>query len=214
MAKQLVLKSWGGKRKNAGRPNKTGRVSHKKRGFIKRSEPMHVTWRLKEGHKLNLRANTVAAIFKKSALGAKEYGLRILHYSILKNHLHLIVEADDNATLESGIKSFAIRFSLGVRALINIKGSLFNGRYHLHILKTPREVKNAIAYVLQNFAKHTKLLLHIDQFSSAAWFGGWSKLFGAARAGPILEGRDGARKLPEFLSPPRTWLGREGWQRA
>jgi hypothetical protein len=69
----------------------------------------------------------------------------------------MIVEASGNPVLNRGLRSFVIRFSKGVKRLIKVEGPLFAGRYHLHLLKTPTEVKRALIYVLQNFSKHAKL---------------------------------------------------------
>ena len=35
-------------------------------------------------------------------------------------------------------------------------GSVLRGRYHVRVLRTPREVRNALAYVLLNTRKHWK----------------------------------------------------------
>jgi len=79
-------------------------------------------------------------------------------------------------------------------------------RYHLHVLRTPREVRNALAYVLLNARRHLAKrglrLAHaiIDPASSGRWFDGW-------RSGPVTA------HDPPAVSQPRTWLLRSG-QRA
>jgi hypothetical protein len=35
-----------------------------------------------------------------------------------------------------------------------LAGPVLHGRYHLRVLRTPREVRNALAYVLLNARKH------------------------------------------------------------
>jgi REP element-mobilizing transposase RayT len=202
---------WGGIRRDAGRPNQSGEVGHSKRPRVKGSTPLHVTWRLRE-KSVNLRCEEVAAVFEKSALGAKKFGLRILHFAILANHLHMMVEAADNSDLASGLRSFVIRFVKGVRQILQGRGPLFAGRYHLHVLKTPTEVKRALTYILQNFAKHSKLLWHLDKYSSAPHFGEWRALLGR-NVGPLLAEAARVHELPKYLSGPRSWLAREGWRR-
>ena len=85
------------------------------------------------------------------------------------------------------------------------------GRYHLHVLRTAREVRNALAYVLLNARKHWKQptrrtppvrLEGPDEASSGFWFEGWRK----PHRGPTPGG------LPE-VSDPHTWLLRRGWRR-
>ena len=81
-------------------------------------------------------------------------------------------------------------------------------RYHLHVLRTPREVRNALAYVLVNARRHAAKLgrlargpARIDPASSGRWFDGWSAPEPAAGPGPPA------------VAPPRSWLLRVGWRR-
>ena len=71
-------------------------------------------------------------------------------------------------------------------------------RYHAHVLRTPREVRNAIAYVLHNARRHGRIVTGIDDYSSGPWFDGWKE--------PV-------RSLRRFLVRARTWLLGSGWQR-
>ena len=63
---------------------------------------------------------------------------------------------------------------------------MWSGRYHRTDLKTPRQVRNALVYVLNNARRHaviTSPALVIDGGSSAPWFQGWS-LPRTVREGP------------------------------
>lgn len=80
-------------------------------------------------------------------------------------------------------------------------------RYHLHVLRTPREVRNAIAYVLLNARKHAAQLgrvlgraMRVDAASSGRWFAGWRTRIQAARDAPAV-------------AAPHTWLLSVGWRR-
>jgi hypothetical protein len=64
---------------------------------------------------------------------------------------------------------------------------------------TPRETRNALLYVLQNWAKHGKYPGY-DPASSAPWFDGWST--------PPPQ-----RDEPQIVARPRTWLVTVGWRR-
>jgi hypothetical protein len=66
-------------------------------------------------------------------------------------------------------------------------------------LKTPREVRNAIVYVLQNALRHGVELDGIDPFSSGATFDGWKESFDIDDAGPSRRAR--------------TWRLSTGWRR-
>ncbi len=93
------------------------------------------------------------------------------------------------------------------------KGAVFPDRYHEEIIATPRQARNALCYVLNNWRKHREDRGRgagwlIDPFSSAWAFNGW------------IERRDSpfAWKTRETYAPmltayPQTWLLREGWRR-
>ena len=101
---------------------------------------------------------------------------RIIHFSVQWDHVHLVVEASDKRALSSGIRSAAIRVALYVNALLRRRGPLWADRWHGRELKSPREVRNALVYVLANFRKHAHARLRpgIDAFSSALYFDGFS----------------------------------------
>ena len=91
----------------------------------------------------------------------------------------------------------------------------FKERYHLHVLKTPTEVKNALLYVLLNHSKHRKFISYMDEFSSAQYFSDW-KLLLRGQYQPVLEQElDQFTPLAsDFLKPAESWLGKVGWRRA
>jgi hypothetical protein len=131
------------------------------------------------------------------------------------DHIHLIVEASDEQALSFGIRSIAIRVALYVNELLGRRGRLWADRWHGHELTSPREVRNALVYVLANFRKHAKRRLPegVDVFSSALSFDGW-RGFGETgalpRAGPPLQR---AMAMHVHVSRSRTWLGVTGWRR-
>ena len=46
---------------------------------------------------------------------------------------------------------------------------------HAHPLRSPSEVRRALAYVLLNFRKHLRAAPGIDPCSSGIWFEGWAR---------------------------------------
>jgi REP element-mobilizing transposase RayT len=216
-AKQLDMKGvngWGGRRKGAGRPNRSGTVSHATRQRVDSRKPLHITMRVRKGC-VRLRVQEIDREFKEAARRAKAFGLAILHYSILNNHIHLIVETGDNLTLAQGMRSFAGKLGKAIRRLSMGRGPVFVGRYHLRPLGTPTEVRRTMIYVLQNQARHEDSIPHVDKYSSAPYFTRWKELMGRRR-GPHLRDLeplliDGP--LPHYLSKPRSWLARTGWRR-
>jgi hypothetical protein len=127
--------------------------------------------------------------------------VRVAHFSIQTNHLHLIIESTDAKALADGMRGLGVRLARAVNRVLGRRGPLAVDRYHAHPLRTPREVRHAIVYVLANARKHGTLTSGLDPLSSARWFDGY-----AAPAAPIDAN-------PPPTHPPRTWLLRVGWQR-
>src|SRR3569623_210757 len=111
--------------------------------------------------------------------GPTNGAFRIVEFNVLGNHLHLVTEADSKRALASGLTAFETRVARRINALVGRRGQLFPHRYHARALKTPREVRNALAYVLLNRKHHAAeqkfTRTWIDPCSSAAWFTGWAQ---------------------------------------
>ncbi len=125
----------------------------------------------------------------------------------------MIIEANDNRSLEKGMKSLAGRFA----KIVSLKsGPIFQGRYHIHILKTPREMKRALLYVLLNHSQHAGLIEYLDPFSSAKFFKEWKILLGPKYNHLIREQLEdlGVVEIDDHLSLPKSWLCQKGWMRA
>jgi REP element-mobilizing transposase RayT len=191
----LPLPQRGGKRTGAGRKpaGRKARVSHKARPRFDRAAAVHVTLRVAD-HVWNLRSRRAFRLVEQclaDALG--RFGLRVVQFTVMGNHVHLIVEADSSQALSRGMQGLSIRIAKALNRLMNSRGSVFADHFHSRILKTPTELTNAIGYVLGNLSHHFGGRAEIDRFSSAA-----------------LD----AETRERVLSPPRTWLLRAGWMRA
>jgi REP element-mobilizing transposase RayT len=216
------ISGWGGKRPGAGRPNVSKEVNHLKRHGVTLKQPLHLNLKLKESLP-SLRSKVLFKEFQKSVKGAKRFGLYVIHFSIQSNHIHLFAEAESNEALARGMQSLAGRFAKTIRFYAHRggakrKGSVFKGRYFLRVLKTPKEVKNALEYVLLNFSKHLEVIEHLDRFSSGASFKQWKALLGKRFANlikwQVVKLQDDSNNGNDFLSLPRSWLAREGWMKA
>jgi REP element-mobilizing transposase RayT len=139
---------------------------------------------------------------------------RIVHFSLQRDHVHLIVEASDERALTSGMRSLAIRIARSINTLLSRRGRFWGDRWHGRALRSPREVRNALVYVLANFRKHARERLPpgVDAFSSAFAFDGWRVGEGAElpRAGPPFHR---ATTASVVVSRAKTWLGAVGWRR-
>jgi putative transposase len=178
-------------------------VSHLRRPAHCHRHPLHVTVRVRQGLP-SLRSESMFRRVLAQIHAAKEQFIRILHFSIQSNHIHLLIEANDRECLTQGMKGFAVRVAKGLNDLLGTRGSIWADRYHAHALKTPREVRNAIVYVIRNRAKHGGGV-PVDRCSSAPYFDGWDDEVGCPPP------RGSPNDWP--VARPETWLMNAGWKR-
>jgi hypothetical protein len=152
---------------------------------------------------------------KRSLARACERGeFRVAHYSLQRDHVHMIVEARGKHALARGMKSVGARLARAANRVFSRSGPVLDGRFHHRVLRTPREVRNALAYVLLNARRHfakaragRRPPVRLDRASSGRWFDGWKRAWGS-RLG--AEAPDAPRRE---VAPARTWLLRVGWRR-
>src|ERR1044071_6944008 len=104
-AEQLPLwKPRGGKRKGAGRKPKGKRAGspHKERPKLAARYPVHVVLRVVDEVNGLRRRRTYQAIREATLTTADRKSTRIVHLSIQRTHLHLIVENDDKTATAPG----------------------------------------------------------------------------------------------------------------
>jgi len=216
--KQLAFsfRSWGGARKGAGRPRRgKATVAHTVRPLHHRHQPLHLTLRVVKGVP-NLRKKVIFQSIKRAFALANTKAkhrehFRVTHFSVQSNHIHLLVEATSRLFLSRGVQGLAIRIARRVNAALSRRGRVFAERYHAYPLRTPREVRHALAYVLLNERRHLAadrgLSLppwYFDPCSSALEFDGWQALHGLAPPPPPER---------EVTAPPRTYLLTHLWRR-
>jgi hypothetical protein len=224
-AKQLEMKlrsapRWGGWRERAGRKRdpKSG-VRHTSRERFSSTTPAHVTLKLMPDL-LSLRnKKIVRALEGTFGAGCDRSEFRLVHYSLLANHAHLIVEARDEHALGRGMMAIGSRLALAVnRVMGRKKGRVVADRYHARLLRTPREVRNALRYVLLNARHHAAAAARkarravevvLDPASSAPWFQGWKS--GPWMAPSAIDPAAGRVAPP--VARARTWLLTVGWRR-
>jgi REP element-mobilizing transposase RayT len=197
----------GGAREGAGRP-KTGTAanSHRARPDHTSRFPVPVTLKLAKGLPQLRRIGTLNVLASAFYGGKERFGFRLNHYSVQDDHLHLIVEATDRAALSRGMKGLNVRIAKTLNKLWKRTGQVFPDRYHESVLTTPKQVRNALAYVFKNARKHghkPERLDKLDIFTSGAWFDGWRDAY---RAIDITQ-------MPSPVTRARTWLQTKGWRR-
>jgi REP element-mobilizing transposase RayT len=192
----LTFRTWGGKRKGAGRKPAGARagVAHRPRPAISRRMPLHVTLRMAP-HVYNLRSRrSFQVIARALRKGGDRFEVGVVQFSVQGNHIHLLVEAASRDSLTRAIKGLGVRIAKGLNRMMGKSGRVLDDRYHAHPLRTPTEVRHAMTYIRDNAKKHaaergeTYSAGYVDPYSSAA-----------------------AHDLQ--LPVARTWLLREGWRR-
>jgi REP element-mobilizing transposase RayT len=220
---QLPLwKPRGGRRRGAGRPPNGARAgsSHTARPFLHARHPVHVTLRAVAAVGNLRRRRIYHAIREATLTTARREDFRIVHLSIQRTHVHLLVEAEDKEALASGMQGFQISAAKHLNAAISKgrpgprrRGPVFPDRYHAEIITSPRQARHTLSYVINNWRKHGEDRAapmrdwNIDWFSSAAMFPDWTEY-----GDEVLLWRGPPTYEPLQVFRPRTWLLREGWK--
>ena len=195
---------WGGKRRGAGRKpaGERAAVPHVKREKLAARYPVLVTMRVRAGLE-SLRADDVHSLLRQIFAAASSAEFRTIEYSVQSNHVHALVEASHERALTRGMTGLAVRIARGLNRLWRRAGAIFSDRFHARYLRSPREVRNALVYVLNNARKHGSWRARRpDEYSSGPCFDGWE-----------LAGGKGAESSERFLAFARTWLLSIGWRR-
>ncbi len=208
---------WGGRRNGAGRKRgpQTG-LAHGSRERFATPLPAHVTLRMRPGVPSLRTVPIVRELERSFRIARARPGFRLAHYSLQGNHAHLIVEARDRDALGRGMKSIAARVARAVNRVTEHTGPVLADRYHLRLLSTPTEVRNALRYVLLNAHHHAAAAKNalrnatgLDPASSARWFNGWKP--GNSPAPSAVQ--PAAARDPAPVARARTWLLSVGWRR-
>jgi hypothetical protein len=188
----------GGRRPGSGRKRAHSMgVAHRAREKVSHRHALHLNIKVK----VFIRNKQCLKILKRAIKNARSHGLKVLHFSLQTNHLHLLVEAVSNEILTRGMRSLSITFSKGIA-----KERIQLGRYHLHVLRTLRETRNAAHYVLFNEQKHSGLKrAQMNPYSSRGVVRDLRTLAQEAKMTIIV------RKLQDMtlLDPQQGWMVRQ-----
>jgi len=217
---EMSFRTHGGKRPGAGRKPKRrqpGQPHHARPEHDSR-HPVHVTLRV-VGSVGGMRCRDIyLALREATIVTAKRKDFRIVHMSIQRDHLHLLVEADHKAAVSKGIRGFSISAARQINKAITARGGarrtgkVFGDRFHARSLTSPRAVRNTLAYTLNNWRHHREDQVQparswrVDPFSSGALFFGWKELEDSPVLWPLRP-----TYHPLIVRRPHTWLLSKGW---
>jgi REP element-mobilizing transposase RayT len=158
-----------------------------------------------------LRNFELCKVLKRAFVrGCKRDTFRICQFSIQGNHIHMICEAKDARSLAAGVQAWAVRVARGLNRARGGRGRVFDDRYHCEVIKTPRQTRATLCYVMLNARRHGERIERrwhgMDPFSSGRWFDGWrDDGYGRQR---------GSSPPPEPpVAPAGSWLLNVGWRR-
>lgn len=229
----LAPRTHGGKRKGAGRkPGPRPPTPHRRRERHDSRRPVHVVMRVRQGLMTTLRVASILKLVKEVVRDQRRAprpyreSFRVVHLSVQRAHIHLIVEAweqpgvvKDNGepysaddALSGGIRGFEIAFAMRVNKMFGRsrgQGKVLFGRYYRVDITSPRQMKRVLAYVFRNGTKHGEtvgIVRGLDVFSSAIRF----LHFADQPLLPRAPGDDEEGWPPTEI---RTWLLRDGWRK-
>src|SRR5215470_5509355 len=138
---QQALFRRGGKRQGAGRKPKGPRAGerHAARADVKPSQPLHVVMRIAPSVGSLRHRKMYKAMRGATITAALREWFHIIHISLQRTHVHLIVEAADKAALARGMQSFAISAARHINVALGDgerprRGKVFADRYHVEVI--------------------------------------------------------------------------------
>ncbi|HWO27045.1 MAG TPA: transposase [Kofleriaceae bacterium] len=218
---ELVFRTRGGRRQGAGRPPRGPRSSepHKERPAHNHRHPVHVTLRVVADVTSLRQRDMYLQLREATIITARREDFRIVQLSIQRNHLHLLVEADHKEALSRGMQGFSVSAAKRINAAITTStgvrrtGKVVADRFHARALTSPRAVRHALAYILNNWRRHGEDQAGLprtwkaDPFSSGPLFFDWKELEHSPTLWPLRE-----TYHPLIVLRPRTWLLATGWK--
>jgi putative transposase len=152
----------------------------------------HGTWNLRSRRSLRVISAALAGVQSRVDFG-------VVELSVQGNHIHFLLEAEDEKALSRGMQALNVRIAKGMNRMMERRGAVLEERYHVHVLATPSEVRSARSYILKNLHNHARSW---GEQMSEEWVD-WCSSEGLGHLWRV-----------SVLVAPRTWLLRQGWKRA
>jgi len=234
----------GGRRRGAGRKSLKPRPGrrHARRPDFRAAHPLHVVMRV-EPIVGSLRRRVMYRAIRAATLTvARRARVRIVHISLQRTHIHMLVEAADRIALARGLQGFQIAAARYINMALAAewprraadgtvgarqyevarrrgrrlcrRGRVFSERYYTEIVTSPTQAHRAIRYVLNNWRKHGE-----DRAREAR---GWlvDPFSSAESFEGWVERSDKQLTWPTReardslkVESPQTWLLAVGWKR-
>lgn len=152
--------------KGAGRPALVDKgIRHTTREVIKKKTALHLTIKVRP-NKADIKSKAVLKALHHAIKRARLKKLKIIHYTLEYNHLHLLVETSGNQALHSGMQALGISLSKAINRIKFCSGGVYKHRYHLRVITSLRDYKNVLNYILNNGVKHKRTSSVLDPYNS------------------------------------------------
>jgi putative transposase len=151
----LVFRTHGGARKNAGRKRvDPDSVIHYARAKFSRPMAVHVVLTMAKAV-YNLRSRRSFTVIARSLFKSSgRFGSSVIEFAVQGDHIHLLLQTASSQMLTKAVQGLEVRIARGLNRMMKRSGKVFADRYFVVILKTPSQVRNARHYVRNNFRKH------------------------------------------------------------
>lgn len=187
--------------KGAGRPAIHDKsIRHVERERIEKLTSLHLTIKVRE-NKAGIKNKSVLKILHQAIKRARLKNLKVIHYTLEYNHIHLLVEAYGHKNLHQGMQSFGISLAKQINRLKSLKGAVYKHRYHLRKLSSARELKNVLHYIFNNGIHHSRTSSLLDPYNSLPACLHLNNLYG-----PLAKRIEADIEKSWFLSRLRTEL--------
>ena len=121
------------------------------------------------------------------------------------------------------MQGLGVRLARRLNKVLGRRGRLIEERYHVTRLTTPRQVKNALLYILNNGRKHRAErglpceTGWLDPCATGVYFEHWGEQVSGITAWQSwvrqLDEKLGPKAGPRSIVAPRSWLLRTGWHK-
>ncbi len=140
--------TWGGPRPGSGRkPGPNAGPAHRARQPHDPHKPLAVVLPRAKGLP-SLRSAQLLRVVRGAITETAEAeleGFRIVLFSIAPTQVDLVIEADDVASLTTGLRSVSVRIAMRINNALGRTGQIFRDRYRSRSLTTAAELTEAVA---------------------------------------------------------------------
>jgi REP element-mobilizing transposase RayT len=152
--------------KGAGRPamHDAG-IRHRERPKLNKLSSLHLTIKIKK-IKADLKNKSILKVLKRAICNARKKGLRVIHFSLEYDHVHLLIESPNNFNLGRGMQSLGVTLVRGINVYKKSSGRVYKHRYHFRKIQSSRELKIVMNYIFNNGVKHGTAKNVVNHYNS------------------------------------------------